>query len=86
MSTSRAVVTCGLMSFRIRRYGNRQTDVPCPGCSEGTLYVIVSCMSTSVTCRDCHAAYTLSELSDRLAPDEFARLEEAVGDRTSDRV
>ncbi len=74
------------MRWRARRIGSRDTDVRCPGCEEGTLYVIVGCMSASVTCRDCHAAYTLAELSGTLAPEEFARLAEAVGDRTSDRV
>jgi len=80
------MVTCGLMSDRIWRYGTRQTDVPCPGCGEGTLHVVVGCLSASVGCHDCRAAFTLSELAEKLAPDEFARLEEAVGDRTSDRV
>ncbi|MBW2262856.1 MAG: hypothetical protein JRG91_12845 [Deltaproteobacteria bacterium] len=74
------------MSGRERRYGSRETDVGCPGCGEGTLHVIVSCMSAKVTCPDCHAAFTLSELSGRLAPEDFSRLADVVGDRTSDRV
>ena len=70
----------------MRRLGTRDTQVTCPSCGQGTLHVIVGCMSASVACRDCHAAFTLADLSERLAPDDFSRLAEAVGDRTSDRV
>ena len=80
------MVGSSLMIGQVRRYGSRETDVGCPGCGEGTLYVIVSCMSTTVTCRDCHAAFTLGELCEMLAPDDFTRLADVVGDRTSDRV
>ena len=58
------MVGSSFMIGRVRRYGSRETDVGCPGCGEGTLYVIVSCMSAAVTCRDCHAAFTLGELLD----------------------
>ena len=86
MLTTCAVVVSGLMSWRKRRYGSRETDVGCPGCGTGMLHVIVSCTSATVTCRDCHAAFTLGELSERLAPDDFTRLADVVGDRMSDRV
>ena len=65
---------------------NRETDVACPECSEGILVVVIGCLSATVTCRDCLMAFSMSDLSARLDPGEFARLAKAVGDRASDRV
>jgi len=67
-------------------WGQQDTDVPCPRCPEGFVWVRISCLGVSAGCRGCGATYELGDLARALDDETFSRLEQLLGGRFSDRV
>ena len=68
------------------RFGNLKTDVDCPGCRQGKLFVQRFCRQTTLECTICQKGFTFEDLATRLDDETFDKLAEAVQDRLSDRV
>lgn len=68
------------------RLGASDTEIPCPGCADGVLWVRISCLGVASGCAACGATYELSDLARALEEDAFEQLEGMLGWRMSDRV
>lgn len=66
--------------------GLKETDVPCPRCPDGLVWVRVSCLGVTAGCRACRASFELGDLARALDDNAFSRLEQLLGGRFSDRV
>jgi len=62
------------------------SGVVCPRCQAATLVIHLSCLSTRFTCPRCHHSFTLDEITRFLGTEEFERIEQILGERSSDRL